>query len=352
MTEPKPQEKKAPAYTEEEVIKIMDKKSYPNYNSDKAELEAIRKMYGGSSSYDDDSYGGSSSNHDEEHDEKVKELNFIDPDVNRIENLINTKTKFDKFTNVYAIYWKVYQEQMNSQEPMEKSYNDAKNSIKSFESKINPNNINGNPLFLAQKEMDNAVPYAEKADPAGSSNWNQSEYHMKNASRYIAIIKYQKGTNAAGLSDLVSKNEETKAKIIALKKQFDSKLAAIEYAKIDEKRAPGEKYSGADKESLRQRVIAAWNKQNCKDFKVVKVIFSGSDWKRTRGTDYIKSYSTFTDYDYSELYFTFILKGVADQSIAYICGDFFHLDNLSKKMRDLELSCTPECEKMLSKNLK
>lgn len=340
--EPKNEAKKV--YSEEEVIKIMDKKSYPSYNADKSELESIRKMFGGNDSHDSDE------GHDEEQSKKARELKFIHPDVNLIENLVNTKTKFDKYSDLYGTYWKIYQEQMGSQEPLESSYNKAKSTIQQFEFKIDLGNYSsGNPLFLAQKEIDNALEYADNG-----ANWNQLEYHMQNTSRYIAYIKHKKGDNAPGLSDLVKKNEEAKVKIIEAKKQFDAKNAAIELASIEEKRAPAEKYNGADKESLRQRVIAAWNKQNCKEYKLIKVIFTTNDWKRYKGTNYYKSTSTFNDYDYSELQYVILYKQVSEnQTFAYIAEYNFIKDHFINKMEDPEFSCDFSLEdKLLLKNIK
>ncbi|MBC8107312.1 MAG: hypothetical protein H7Z14_12030 [Anaerolineae bacterium] len=69
---------------------------------------------------------------------------------------------------------------------------------------------------------------------------------------------------------------------------------------INANKKPAERYSGADKEDLRARVIAKW-KDAHPDKEIVAVIFNTENWERTTRWDWSKISKTFSKVDYDRI---------------------------------------------------
>ena len=88
--------------------------------------------------------------------------------------------------------------------------------------------------------------------------------------------------------------------------QFGRKLGKVDLAEItkraNETKCPADAYSGADKQALKNIVIADWNKldlvQNTK-YKLLKVYITGTQWQTQKGYD--KVGASYSKYDNSTL---------------------------------------------------
>jgi len=343
-----------PAYTDAQINKIMDKSSYPNYDKDKTDMEKIKTIF---------YHPGNSYNYK--------------TSIEKLENIKWAKSKIDSVSKAYSEYWKVYKDQMKKREECDYLYELVKTQIKEFEDYIKNTDNGANPVFTVPKQLDDALELAKsKQDIVNSerykslkfsekrnyvkSEWYRVDDEVLGADYQIAKLKYTKGENYEGLGALIKKREEAVSSINALKSELDSKVVEASMAELENIKMPAEVYAGADKATLKKNLTEYWAKDiECKEYKLLKVIFNHAGWERKQGTQYQRNSSdhnqiTGTDYNYSFLEVTVIFQRPGDAAeIANMFEAEVSKDNINKTV-EYGFICSDErsFKQILTKNVK
>lgn len=376
----KQEEKKE--YTEEEIMKIMDKNSYPDYKKHMNVLSFIDSIY----NFKSNSHG----HHDEEDESEIKEPTLVD----KVNWLKWSFSSLDTIKKIYSEYWKVYMEQTKATEPMRKKYDElamdkydengkynygfvgygaVTGFLQSVKSESDYKN-KGNPIFTIPIELDKIVEstnarfeelnssyftgasYDEQKNFFKNPN-SQRQWTLDQIDYKIAVYIYTKGENDVGTGKLLAKRNEVQEELNKADKKLNeeiiTKATAIANANLEKLFPPNELYNGSDKEILRKQILAEWSNSDCKQKKIVKVIFTEPKWQSRSGRDYDKNAHgnwTGSDYNYSKMYFTIICKDPSDkpEHLRIIDGSVYK-DNIAKS-KDISFSCNGNL--ILSKNVK
>jgi acid stress-induced BolA-like protein IbaG/YrbA len=268
------------SYTPEEIAKIMDKKSYPDYDADKADIDRIYALYNSSKR---------------------------EGKAERLEKLAWSKQRLDEVGKKYGEYWQVYWQQVKQQEPMGAMYQRLKTTAKYgpktgyvdvFEAEVEKDiKRSGNPVYAVPQKLSAAQEKAkgissifDKSDfkeanydgkqKQANSAWTSVTLDMQDIDWQIALAKYQQGADNNDVKKLLKNRDETEAAIEGYKKDFDTKLVSVCMKELAAIKQPAEVYAGADKEQLRKAIQTEWKKGYCKDNTLVKIIFTSSKWDR------------------------------------------------------------------------
>jgi hypothetical protein len=313
-------------YTDDEIKKIMDKNSYPDYDSDKATVTVIYALY--------------------------QPINNRHTKSERLENLSWSRKEVEDIGTKYAEYWSVYNEQMHQYEPMEALWNQLKSTpsrsktnkfygshtfIDQFESEVVERSGRlGNPVYTVPKMLNdveekakgnNAIlekddfksaNYQDKQKQVNSA-WTSVELDMEDIDYDIGLAKYKLGDDNSDLKDLYKKRDETAANIATYKKDFDSKFLSACMADLAKIKPPAEVYAGADKQKFKKAIYEEWARVFYKEDTIVKIIFNGGKWsldnrREYRDASFDGSVISATDKSNSYLDVTIIYKDPKDQA--------------------------------------
>lgn len=268
-------------YTEAEIAKLMDIKSYPDYDLDKAEIDRIYALYNSTSRTGK---------------------------VERLEKLKSSKQKVEEIGKKYSEYWSVYWDQMKKMEPMDAKWEKLKSPVRSYGPKTSFIDIvqeeadkklkqQGNPTFVVPKMLSDAEAKAkgnstlfDKPDfksanydnkqKMANSKWASVNLDLEDINYIIALAKYKSGEESSDVKELMKKRDESVANIDGYKKDFNSKVVSLCMAELATIKPPMEIYTGGDKEQLRKAIQAEWKNGYCKENTLVKIIFNGSKWTK------------------------------------------------------------------------
>lgn len=267
-------------YTQDEIAKIMDKKSYPDYDADKADIDQIFALYNSTKK---------------------------EGKAERLEKLKWSKQRLEEISKKYTEYWQVYSQQVKQLEPMDAKYEKLKTSAKYgpktgyvdvFEAEVEKDiKRGGNPVYAVPQKLSAVEEKAkgvsgifEKPDfkaanydgkqKQGNNAWTSVNLDMADIDWDIALAKYQQGADNSAVMDLVKKRNETAATIEGYKKDFNTKLTAMCMTELAAVKQPADVYTGADKEQLKKAIQAEWKKGYCKENTLMKIIFTSAKWDR------------------------------------------------------------------------
>ncbi|MFI5150719.1 MAG: hypothetical protein ACHQRM_13365 [Bacteroidia bacterium] len=340
------------AYSDEQLLKILDKKSYPHYAEDQEALKKMKSVF----IHDGNSYNPKT-------------------DVEKLGILKWTKAKLDSIASTYAEYWRIYEEQMKKKEDLDYQYSRLKKEIKEFETHLGAMEQGGeNAVVAGSQTLDKALEkaktkadilttdnykklkYSEKEDYV-RSQWDRVEDELETVRFRIALLTYRKGGNDGGVGILTKKMQEAETEIQAVRKDFDTKMLETCKADLDKVKLPAEVYAGADKEKLRTYLKTEWSKSvQCKECKLMKVVFNHPAWEQKKGREYKKHNDqvTGTDINYSFLEVTVVFQRSGD--IPEVLSMFeaeISKDNINKTMEAGFICGDPRSfKKILAKNVK
>ncbi|MBI3502890.1 MAG: hypothetical protein HY063_13955 [Bacteroidetes bacterium] len=288
--------KKHKKYSKDELNKVLDIKSYPDYEKDNARLKEINREY-----YNHGNY-----------------LNDLTKPANDFQKACEDTAALAK---KYRDYWNASLDYNNMPGEMYNMYNETQAKMNDFK-KYMAQNYSGTDV-LAKKEIEKIISETEESAKS-KHNITASRFggEYSNIDFYIAAIRMLKGTNDATAMNLQTQAEDSKKKIETMNAEVNQKYEAEQQAdkkereekekkEFEEKAAstkcPKEIYAGADKETLRKNLTAAWKTDmECKDYKLLKVIFHSANWEKKKGTQYERNANntneiTGTDFNYSFL---------------------------------------------------
>lgn len=284
-------------YTEEQVAKIMDKASYPDYNADMKILEEAKKLYifyqNGNTFYGTLSYDRAEA-------------------LKQVQQYPKYRDSVAQIGQKYNEYWEVYRAKMNDKEAMEKLYLEDKKGVDKFQQTINY----ADPAADADKQLEAALAKAEELKARGSvkDTWNNDEYKLKvapaleDARFFHAAYVAQKGNDEAAkaldqkIADYTAKCEKIKNDIRA------AELAAV--------KCPVDAYKGADKEAMKKKVRDYWTKMYPQD-KILGVYIIDQNWDRQKGSNWNSNYNRYENYDNSWLMVQVVVKDSEELASIY-----------------------------------
>lgn len=264
------------AQSEADIMRIMDKNSYPNYNKDLATLLRIDTLY------------------------NYEKYNVRPSMAVKIKNLEWAKGEIDRINKVYDEYWKVFSSKMGKEEAMyslsTKLYTPESNSRRAsgfivyFE--IGLKNNSGDLFFPTQGILDKVIK--QVTDNMALLNDTERDYYEKNdlaktwwlvvnrdldqADANISIMQYKKGQENEQVKSILNRMKETANEVNSKRIEFNAKMDALKTTTAQAEKIPVDLYQGADRTNLITNI-----KKQVNNEKVIKVILPDAKWETHKG---------------------------------------------------------------------
>lgn len=334
-------------YSDDQLTKILSTNTTSEYANDKESLEDINVLYAnGKVKYSD-----------------AKNMSA------QLEGYNAYKLKADGMKSKYEEFWKVYEAKNGKKEETHSLHETASSNLDTY---INSIKIGYTGTYESAlkyySEAEKGLSYfkeGKKTYDKWDSYKNLDAYiasvrndidnavstNLQNGDNNYAITKLQLGESEPKVTALKTKRDAVQKDAESIKKGVDETIRKTYWDYLAKQPMPVDKYKGADKETIKKKMIEAWKENaSCKDRKVLAIALD-DNWDRKKGLD-----DNLQMYDNSALYYEIVVVDDNDPQVARVYRSYLYKNNITNPSKIVydNVTCLEAMIvwKMMTKNVK